>query len=92
MSAIGALIDFGDPVIEPHSGADTRKSKSQPRSAARRLDLLVNEADLAARRALFRPPDPPPRGYSRLHAVHVLQAAARGGIAHRRHHGARRDG
>jgi dihydroxy-acid dehydratase len=43
-------------------------------TAARRLDLLVDEAELGRRRALFRPPTLPPRGYARLHARHVLQA------------------
>jgi dihydroxy-acid dehydratase len=43
-------------------------------TAARRLDLLVDEDELNWRRARFRPPPLPPRGYARLHAVHVLQA------------------
>jgi dihydroxy-acid dehydratase len=43
-------------------------------TAARRLDLLVAEAELARRRSKFRPPDLPARGYARLHAQHVLQA------------------
>jgi dihydroxy-acid dehydratase len=43
-------------------------------TAARRLDLLVDETELARRRASFRPPPMPPRGYARLHAEHVLQA------------------
>jgi dihydroxy-acid dehydratase len=42
--------------------------------AARRLDLLVDDAELARRRATFRPPSPPARGYARLFAEHVLQA------------------
>jgi dihydroxy-acid dehydratase len=43
--------------------------------AARRIELLVDEAELAARRAALPPPAPPPaRGYARLHATHVLQA------------------
>jgi dihydroxy-acid dehydratase len=41
---------------------------------ARRLDLLVDDDELAARRAAFRRPLLPPRGYARLHAEHVLQA------------------
>src|SRR5690606_1649954 len=41
----------------------------------RRLDLLVDEAELARRRAASPPPPPPPaRGYARLYAEHVLQA------------------
>jgi dihydroxy-acid dehydratase len=44
---------------------------------ARRLDLLVPEAELARRRAAWRPPAPPPeRGYRRLFAERVLQAPA----------------
>jgi dihydroxy-acid dehydratase len=43
-------------------------------TAARRLDLLVDEDELARRRAGFRPPDSPRRGYARLYADHVLQA------------------
>ncbi|HSC26549.1 MAG TPA: dihydroxy-acid dehydratase [Vicinamibacterales bacterium] len=43
-------------------------------TAARRLDLLVDGPELARRRALFRRPSVPPRGYARLHAAHVLQA------------------
>ena len=42
--------------------------------AARRLDLLVDGDLLAGRRATFRTPDIPDRGYARLHAQHVLQA------------------
>ena len=42
---------------------------------ARRLDLLVPEAELARRRARWRAPAPPPaRGYRRLFAERVLQA------------------
>ena len=43
-------------------------------TAARRLDLLVDDSELARRRASFTPPPLPPRGYARLHAAHVLQA------------------
>jgi dihydroxy-acid dehydratase len=43
-------------------------------TAARRIDLLVSDAELSRRRALFRPPPLPARGYARLHAEHVLQA------------------
>jgi dihydroxy-acid dehydratase len=43
-------------------------------TAARRVDLLVPESEVAARRARFRPPPLPRRGYERLHAEHVLQA------------------
>jgi dihydroxy-acid dehydratase len=45
-------------------------------TAGRRLDLLVGEDELARRRAAWRPPDRPSRGYARLHAAHVLQASA----------------
>jgi dihydroxy-acid dehydratase len=41
----------------------------------RRIDLLVDDAELARRRAAWRPPaDVPSRGYRRLYFDHVLQA------------------
>jgi dihydroxy-acid dehydratase len=40
----------------------------------RRLDLLVDEATLAARRARWTTPATPPRGWDRLVAEQVLQA------------------
>jgi len=43
-------------------------------TANRRLDLLVDDAELARRRAAYHPPPVPDRGYARLHAKHVLQA------------------
>lgn len=44
-------------------------------AAERRLDLLVDEAELAARRAAWQPPPPPAeRGWTRLYVEHVLQA------------------
>jgi L-arabonate dehydrase len=43
--------------------------------AAGRLHLHVDEPELAARRAAWRPPEPPAaRGYTRLYVDHVLQA------------------
>jgi dihydroxy-acid dehydratase len=42
--------------------------------AARRLDLLVDEADLAQRRTQFVPAPRAERGYERLFVEHVLQA------------------
>jgi len=42
--------------------------------ATKRLDLIVPEDELARRRASFRPPPLPDRGWRRLHAEHVLQA------------------
>jgi dihydroxy-acid dehydratase len=43
--------------------------------AARRIDLLVDEATLALRHAALPAPEAPPaRGYARLHEMHVLQA------------------
>ena len=45
--------------------------------AARRLDLLVPEAEIAERlRTLPPAPPAPPRGYARLYDQHVLQADA----------------
>jgi dihydroxyacid dehydratase/phosphogluconate dehydratase len=42
---------------------------------ARRLDLVVDEAELEARRRAWTPPEPKDeRGYRRLHVEHVLQA------------------
>ena len=41
---------------------------------ARRLDLLVDEDELARRRAEWRPKAPPPRGYGRMFAADVQQA------------------
>ena len=42
----------------------------------RSLDLLVSEAELAARRQAHQPPSPPARGYARLYHDHVLPADA----------------
>jgi dihydroxy-acid dehydratase len=42
--------------------------------AARRIDLLVADDELARRRAEVRAPKLPERGYARLYAEHVLQA------------------
>jgi dihydroxy-acid dehydratase len=42
---------------------------------ARRIDLLVDEQELARRRAQWQPPiDAPGRGYAKLYMDHVLQA------------------
>jgi len=43
-------------------------------AAARRLDLKVDEAELARRRAMWSPPKAPARGYARLYAERVTQA------------------
>jgi dihydroxy-acid dehydratase len=40
----------------------------------RRLDLLVDPAELEARRLQWSPPPTAPRGWLKLHAEHVLQA------------------
>jgi dihydroxy-acid dehydratase len=40
----------------------------------KRLDLLVAEEVLAERRAAWRPPERPARGYARFYAEQVLQA------------------
>ena len=42
----------------------------------RRIDLLVDDAELARRRADITPPPLPERGWRRLYAEHVLQADA----------------
>jgi len=41
---------------------------------ARALDVLVDDAELARRRAAWSPPPRDQRGYRRLHADHVMQA------------------
>ncbi len=41
---------------------------------ARRMDLLVPEAEIERRRAAWTPKPPPPRGYGRLFAAHIQQA------------------
>jgi dihydroxyacid dehydratase/phosphogluconate dehydratase len=40
----------------------------------RRLDLRVDDAELARRRAAWKPPAPPARGYARLYVERVTQA------------------
>jgi len=55
-----ALVQDGDPVRLDVAG--------------RRVDLLVGEEEIARRRAAYRPPATPARGYARLFAEHVLQA------------------
>ncbi len=40
----------------------------------RKLDLLVNDAEMEKRRAGFNAPPLPPRGYARLYNQHILQA------------------
>jgi dihydroxy-acid dehydratase len=40
----------------------------------RRLDMKVDDAELARRKAQWRPPAPPARGYLRLYTEHVTQA------------------
>ena len=42
--------------------------------AARQLNLLVDDDELARRRAEWKPKAPPPRGYGRMFAAHVQQA------------------
>ena len=42
--------------------------------AQRRIEMLVDEAELGRRRAQFVPPPLPERGWRRLHAQHVLPA------------------
>jgi dihydroxy-acid dehydratase len=43
-------------------------------SRKRRLDLEVDEAELTKRRATWKPPAKPARGYARLYAERVTQA------------------
>ena len=43
-------------------------------AAARKIDLLVEDAELARRRAQWKPPEKPARGYGRLYVERVTQA------------------
>jgi dihydroxy-acid dehydratase len=43
-------------------------------ATARRIDLLVEDAELARRRTQWRPPEKPARGYGRLYVERVMQA------------------
>lgn len=45
-------------------------------SRGRRLDMLVDEAELGRRRESWSPPSTPARGYARLYAEHVMQAGS----------------
>ena len=59
----------GGPLALVESGDRVRLSVRE-----RRLDLLVDEAELARRRALWHPPPIPTRGWDRIVAEQVLQA------------------
>jgi dihydroxy-acid dehydratase len=60
----------GGPLALVKNGDRIRLSVSE-----RRLDLLVEEAELARRRAAWKAPaTPPQRGYAKLYMDHVLQA------------------
>jgi dihydroxy-acid dehydratase len=59
----------GGPLALVRNGDRIRLSVQQ-----RRIDLLVDEAELARRRAAAAPAAMPARGYRRLYADHVLQA------------------
>jgi len=59
----------GGPLALVQDGDRIRLSVSE-----RRIDLLVDDAELAKRRETFTPPPLPPRGWARLYAKHVLQA------------------
>ncbi len=59
----------GGPLALVRNGDRIRLSVKQ-----RRIDLLVDEAELARRRVGFAPPVLATRGYRRLYADHVLQA------------------
>jgi dihydroxy-acid dehydratase len=59
----------GGPLALVESGDVVRLSVS-----GRRLDLLVDEAELAERRARWAPPPTPARGWDRLVREQVMQA------------------
>lgn len=59
----------GGPLAAVRSGDRIRLSVKE-----RRLDLLVDEAELAARMRSLAPAAPPARGYASLYHRHVLQA------------------
>ncbi len=60
----------GGPLALVHTG--DRISLDVP---ARRIDLLVDEDELARRHALWQPPPPPyPRGFGAIYARHITQA------------------
>ena len=63
---------LGGPLALVKNGDRIQLSVSQ-----RRIDLLVDDAELARRGAAWRPPvTRPPRGYAKLYMDHVLQAEA----------------
>src|SRR5690606_38158450 len=59
----------GGPLALVQSGDRIRLSVKD-----RRIDLLVDEATLARRKAAWKPPVAPGRGYAKLYMDHVLQA------------------
>jgi dihydroxy-acid dehydratase len=59
----------GGPLALVRSGDSIRLSVRE-----RRIDLLVDGAELERRRSQWRPPALPPRGYRRLYAERVMQA------------------
>src|SRR5262245_33083890 len=60
----------GGPLALVRNGDRIRLSVTE-----RRIDLLVDDSELARRRAAMpRPPAPPARGYAKLYMDHVLQA------------------
>ena len=60
---------IGGPLALVRSGDRIRLSVTR-----KRIDLLVSEEELARRRAAWRAPAKPARGYARLYAENVLQA------------------
>ena len=59
----------GGPLALVHDGDTIELNASE-----RRIDVLVDEAELARRRAAFTPPETPERGWKKLYAEHVLPA------------------
>ena len=59
----------GGPLAQARTGDRIRLD-----ARGRRIDILVDEAELGRRKSEWRPPEKPARGYARLYADHVTQA------------------
>ena len=76
-TSYGAVVLHVAPGVGRRRAAGARRDGDRIRLdvRARRLDLLVDEAELARRREAWEPPErKDERGYRRLYEDHVLQA------------------